>query len=123
MNNPIISPWIIYLIDMCDGVNLLLSRIIIVTFFGLGVVLVWRCLMVDDISEDDNKRFYRIVKSGIAIIIAVSVTQTLMPTKETAYKMLVSTYVTEENIEKATDAIKSGVDYIFEKLDGGVSDD
>ena len=37
--------------------------------------------------------------------------------------MFVASYVTEDNIEKATDVIKDGVDYIFEKLDGGVSDD
>lgn len=41
-----------------------------------------------------------------------------IPSKETIYKMLVSKYVTYENIDKATDTIKDGVDYIFEKLDG-----
>ena len=56
-------------------------------------------------------------------VVALFITNAFIPTKETAYTMLVASYVTEENVEKATDAIKSGVDYIFEKLDGGVSDD
>ena len=36
---------------------------------------------------------------------------------------VVDKYVTYENIDKATDTIKDGVDYIFEKLDGGKDKD
>ncbi len=39
-----------------------------------------------------------------------------IPSQETMYKMLVTNYVTYENAEIATDAIKDSVDYIFDKL-------
>lgn len=46
-----------------------------------------------------------------------------IPSKDVMYKMLVSKYVTYENIDKATNTIKDGVNYIFEKLDGGKDKD
>lgn len=33
------------------------------------------------------------------------------------YQMLVANYVTDKNIETATDVIKDSVDYIFEKIE------
>ena len=33
------------------------------------------------------------------------------------YTMLVSSYVTTDNLETATEVIQDGVDYIFDKLD------
>jgi len=33
------------------------------------------------------------------------------------YKMLVAQYVTYKNVDKATESIKEGVDYIFNKLE------
>lgn len=41
----------------------------------------------------------------------------VIPSEETMYKMLVAQYVTYENVDKATESIKEGVDYIFKKLD------
>lgn len=38
------------------------------------------------------------------------------PSEETMYKMLVAQYVTYENVDKVTESIKEGVDYIFKKL-------
>ena len=42
-----------------------------------------------------------------------------IPTEETMYQMLVANYVTDKNIETATDVIKDSVDYIFEKIEEG----
>ena len=38
-----------------------------------------------------------------------------IPSKETCYKMLIASQITDTNIQKAEDIIKKSVDYIFEK--------
>ena len=40
----------------------------------------------------------------------------LLPSKETCYKMMVASQITDTNIQKAEDVIKDSVDYIFEKI-------
>ena len=53
----------------------------------------------------------------ILIVICISAgVYTVTPSEETMYKMLVAQYVTYENVDKATESIKEGVDYIFKKL-------
>ena len=39
-----------------------------------------------------------------------------IPSKETCYKMMVASQITDNNIQKAEDTIKNSVDYIFEKI-------
>jgi hypothetical protein len=129
MNNPIISPWVIYLIDVasCLGGITRGAFGLAMAFVIIGAIIyaIWRFVEYDEDFDEDAKKsetYFKALKKGAIIALALVVANALIPTKETAYTMLVASYATEENVEKATDAIKSGVDYIFEKLDGGVSE-
>lgn len=124
MNNPIISPWVIYLIDVATDLDVITAMFAVVAIiFGcVGIIayIVWRSIEYTEGYDDDEKRdklYLYLIKKGLLVVVALFITAVFIPTKETAYKMLVASYVTEENVEKATDAIKSGVDYIFEKFD------
>ena len=49
---------------------------------------------------------------SILLLVAIP----LIPSKETCYKMIVASQITDTNIQKAEDVIKDSVDYIFEKI-------
>lgn len=58
----------------------------------------------------------KILKKVLIVLCIVAGVYTVTPSEETMYKMLVAQNVTYENVDKATEAIKDRVDYIFKKL-------
>lgn len=114
--NQIINPWIFYLIDMSENINICLDLVLIVLFFITLIRVIMHFDLEDDpIYKKKNKRYI----IAMCIILA---TTAIIPSKETMYTMLVSNYVTYDNIEKASDVIKDSVDYIFDKLEDKQND-
>lgn len=56
------------------------------------------------------------LKRMVAVEILLMTFSILLPSKETCYKMMVASQITDTNIQKAEDVIKDSVDYIFEKI-------
>lgn len=110
----IINPWIFYVIsvvsnlkDVCD-----LAALII----GFGLLFFGGSWIFKAVVEEDKKPLPNVLKK-LLIVFAISVGGVVVtPSEETMYKMLVAQYVTYENVDKATESIKEGVDYIFKKL-------
>lgn len=119
----VISPWLFYVIDLLDKLReiaIIVFGIIVVTILVIGFV----ALLEGEYWEDEIiQKLKKALKLSIIPIVISSVMYVAIPSKDVMYKMLVSKYVTYENIDKATNTIKDGVDYIFEKLDGGKDKD
>lgn len=119
----VISPWLFYVIDLLDKlreVAIIVFWIIVVTILITGFV----ALLEGKYWEDKIiQKLKKALKLSVIPIVISSVMYVAIPSKDMMYKMLVSKYVTYENIDKATNTIKDGVDYIFEKLDGGKDKD
>ncbi|WP_370747037.1 hypothetical protein [Faecalibacillus intestinalis] len=119
----VISPWLFYIIDLLDKlreVAIIVFWIIVVTILITGFV----ALLEGEYWEDKIiQKLKKALKLSVIPIVISSVMYVAIPSKDMMYKMLVSKYVTYENIDKATNTIKDGVDYIFEKLDGGKDKD
>lgn len=119
----VISPWLFYVIDLLDKlreVAIIVFWIIVVTILITGFV----ALLEGGYWEDKIiQKLKKALKLSVIPIVISSVMYVAIPSKDMMYKMLVSKYVTYENIDKATNTIKDGVDYIFEKLDGGKDKD
>lgn len=119
----VISPWLFYIIDLLDKlreVAIIVFWIIVVTIFITGFI----ALLEGEYWEDKIiQKLKKALKLSVIPIVISSVMYVAIPSKDMMYKMLVSKYVTYENIDKATNTIKDGVDYIFEKLDGGKDKD
>ena len=119
----VISPWLFYIIDLLDKlreVAIIVFWIIVVTIFITGFI----ALLESEYWEDKIiQKLKKALKLSVIPIVISSVMYVAIPSKDVMYKMLVSKYVTYENIDKATNTIKDGVDYIFEKLDGGKDKD
>ena len=115
---PIVSPWIFYLINLLSNISDVFFMLALVSFLALlGLILYGFLAELDSDSEIWRSFIEWRKRTAIALVISI-LGSTFIPTKELMYQMLVANYVTYENVETATDAIKDSVDYIFEKLDG-----
>lgn len=119
----VIGPWLFYIIDLLDKlreVAIIVFWITVVTILITGFFV----LLEGEYWEDEIiQKLKKALKLSVIPIVISSVMYVAIPSKDVMYKMLVSKYVTYENIDKATNTIKDGVDYIFEKLDGGKDKD
>ena len=142
MQEPIISPWLIYLANVSEALSWIsLAGFIIAV--GSVAIAVW--IAVDeygdmkmhrdrsrnaiyeemkesygklaDIEERTYKRAKRIgVICAVVAVISLVVT-CLVPTKETCYQMIAAHYLTYENVAAVGGQAKEVVDYIFDKVD------
>lgn len=107
---PIINPWLFYLVNLISNFKL---GGLIIPLILLACVLIGCLPLAEDISDE---QFAKIAKKLIACALCGFTVWMVLPSKETCYKMMVASQVTEDNIQKAEDVIKDSVDYIFEKI-------
>lgn len=112
---PIINPWMFYIVDCLDGLKMLCIFAVPV----LVIVIGFLTAAIDDLwsdQEKEKKSAIRARKIMILFSIFILVVIPFIPRKETCYKMIVASQITDTNIQKAEDVIKNSVDYIFEKI-------
>lgn len=109
---PIINPWVFYLIDMVDGWKTILQLcgglLWIILFFSI-------ILPFDDFNGLNKKLF-------IKIAIPLTIVASLIPSSLTIYKMVIADNVTPNNIQIVGDTVEDGIDYIFEKINAVVEE-
>lgn len=138
---PIVSPWVFYLINVLGQLKVIFAFLIVTLapFIGYTYAKAKNCYdekykqyyysSVGVTKEEARKKAKEesdpIIKKCNAFVRRATIACTIMlvlfsliPSQKTMYKMLVANFVTYENVETATDAIKDSVDYIFDKLDG-----
>lgn len=112
--NPIINPLWFYLIDTITS----LKVVFLVTAVLIGIVLtgVSFCHLSWDI--DDFKEFweYKYTKTITVVGVISLIIGCLLPGVETAYKMLVASLVTPDNIAAVGESVSSVVDYIIDSV-------
>ena len=113
--NPIINPLWFYLIDTATSVK--------VVFMTAGIIIAIILGMISACHAGwDMKNFYSFWKCKLTRIFAVIapiliIVGCLIPSEETAYKMLVASFVTPDNIAAVGDSVSSMVDYIIDSVD------
>lgn len=120
----IIKPWIFYLIEVLNGlkeVSVVAIFMTIIMLICIGIATLWLRSEDSFYRSDTNastiKACIRAFKKLSIVACVITSVYIVTPSEETMYKMLVAQYVTYENVDKATESIKEGVDYIFKKLD------
>ena len=112
---PIINPWMFYLVDCLEG----LKMVCICAVPVLVIVIGFLTATIDDLGRGEEKELKsarRTRKIVILFSIFLLIVIPFIPSKETCYKMMVASQITDNNIQKAEDTIKNSVDYIFEKI-------
>lgn len=120
---PVIKPWIFYLIEVLNGlkeVSVVVIFMTIIMLICIGIATLWLRSEDSLYRSDENastiKACIRAFKKLSIVACVITSVYIVTPSEETMYKMLVAQYVTYENVDKATESIKEGVDYIFKKL-------
>ena len=119
---PIINPWLFYLVDCLDGLKMvciIAVPVLVIVIAILSYIIEDLGLDIDDLGlnkENELKSAIRTRKIVIFFSILILIVIPFIPSKETCYKMMVASQITDNNVQKAEDVIKNSVDYIFEKI-------
>ena len=142
---PIINPWIVYVMNLVDNVALVIWFMFWV--FAIVFVICFVYLMNvkdniinyeyrykdaqldnDKLTENVSKRYlekYNLkektcIKTMKKIAVSFAIVIVLLvfiPSRETMYTMFTLHYVTEDNIKMVGDSAQDVVDYIFDKVE------
>ena len=99
---PIISPWIFYLIEVIS--NLKVASFVVAAITACIATFSGMRLFIAD--EEHKLNFAKHFKISLVICIIVSIVSMLCPSQNTMYKMLISNYVTPNNLEYIHETIK-----------------
>lgn len=110
-----ISPWIFYLIAFFENLRGMCLVLMIASsiVYGLVYLYVHDLCIIDDVPEEKFKKWN---KCALIVFITTSIGIVTVPSKDTCYKMLISSFVTTENVEIAKEQIRDIVDYIQEEI-------
>lgn len=118
MNEPIISPWVFYWVETMsqirDVVNVVVFMIVVISISFTFMCLI--CKKEDREKYISEETFGRVIKGLIIVGVISMVGYIFIPTKETMYKMLAASYITQENIENVGESIDKIADKLVEKI-------
>lgn len=119
----IINPWFFYFANLLDGLWILISIVLFLAIVGTVGFSIWWLIEAYDsdffVHDDKETPFANFCKkmikvSAIATIIS-AVLMVVVPSEEKVNKMMISSFITKENVEKTKEEAKEIVDYIAEK--------
>lgn len=116
MNEPIISPWLIYWVgrlniiqSFCCVMGCLLTAVAIL----LGII---KFADNDYYSDSANKRFWSSLKKLTCVALIVDALAMFVPTKDEVIAMYVARYITPANIKATGEFADKAVDKLIEKI-------
>lgn len=118
----IINPIIFYVMDMVAEIKDLLIVIGVITGFIALTIAVYSFLTDGELYSSETeydktkKRLKKLIKRFLTVCIIFISIQAILPSEETATKMIISSVVTEENVDTATSKLKDTIDYVIEKI-------
>lgn len=123
----IINPWFFYFVNLLGSFWTLISIVLFLAIIGTVGFSVWwlmEAYVSDFFVHDDNESPFakfckKIIKVSVIVTIISAVLMVAVPSEETVNKMMISSFITKENVEKIKEETKEGakeiVDYIAEK--------
>lgn len=119
----IINPWFFYFASFLDGLCILISIVLflaIIGTVGFGILWIIEAYDSDFFVHDDKETLFanfckKMIKVSVIATIISAVLMVVVPSEETVNKMMISSFITEENVEKTKEEAKEIVDYIAEK--------
>ena len=121
---PIISPWVIYLIDLVDKFQGIINVALCVLGFAIVVLGIAWLLCSTDYDQDDSSivTCKKYLKKSIIWFVVSGLLFAVVPSKDTMYVMLTLDNVTTDNIQAIGKTGKDVVDYITDQIDKIVND-
>ena len=123
MMKPIISPWLVYLIDLFDNLKgLLIVALILLGIAAVVLSITWFFSSMDyEQDEEPDEELIvackKHLKKSVIWLCVSGLLFTVIPSKDTMYKMIVLENVTTDNIQAIGKTGKDVVDYITDQID------
>ena len=117
MNDPIISPWLIYLIDITDPLRGAACPL------GIIAILISIILFIESshtYDEDDATKLSNLAKRFLRGGVMCGLIATFIPASNTIYKMIAASYVTPANIQATGDFADKTVDKVIDKITNAI---
>lgn len=110
MNEPIISPWLIYWagrIDMIQGVCLIIG------FFATIYAVMVTIASLTDVKDKETAKAAKII---VCIALILDILGTFLPTEKEIYAMYAAKHITPANIKATGEFADKAVDKLIEKI-------
>lgn len=116
MDTPIISPWILYFINICGTIRWLFGLFLPMTLMAFVVSYIGYIVTTGDCYEEEHSIALKSIKiSCLSLLIAI-MTCVVVPSQQTCYQMLAASYVTPANINKAGETADVLLDKLCDKI-------
>lgn len=112
MNEPIISPWIFYWIDVLSTLDELPGVLIML---GIASTMLMIPIYVEG-YEEVKHICEKITVVYLSILVLSAVISIFIPSKTTMYQMLISSYVTPNNVKFIKNEVKSSTQDIIDSI-------
>ena len=117
MNDPIISPFLIYLIDTVEPLIIVLTVSAIVSIIMFILFLTANATTYDDDKvEENSKKAKLFLKVGVTC----GLLWVFIPRPCTLYKMVVANYITPANIQATGEFADKTVDKVIDKITNAI---
>ena len=115
MSEPIISPWIIYAIDVCNSIS---EAAMFFSLLGVFAIIFAFITMfvdgdLDDLDDVDNSQYKKLLKILTIFTTTFIIVTIIVPDKRVGYTMLATQYITEGNVQQAADMVDRIADKII----------
>ena len=121
---PIISPWTIYLINLTYNISQLLLAISTMCLtFSVAATLILIFSYGDyEYEEKLCNKCIKFLKYSIPIMFITATINTFIPSRDVMIAMVVSSYITPDNLYGANEAIKANLQDYINIIVNGIKD-
>ena len=113
VTEPIISPWLIYAIDILNSISGAATFVCAVSVVVLFFLLLTRRDRRFDSCDEFIHAINRLCKRAIIVFLSAFLVAMIVLNKRTSYEMLAAAYVTPANVEQAADILSRFADRIL----------
>ena len=112
---PIINPWLIYVVNMCGSLKEVAT--IIAILITLPILIIGINITME-VNKEDKEFYIRIEKYLIGAFVVLLFLAVAIPTKETCLAMLAAYYITPDNIQAVQGNIVDFVEQLANAVKG-----
>ena len=112
---PIINPWFIYAVNMCEDFKIVVT---IIAIFILIIVSIIAINIMTVVSEEEKKFYIKTEKYLIGVFVVSLFLAVAIPNKETCLAMFAAYYITPDNIQAVQGNIIDFVEQLANAVKG-----
>ena len=121
---PIISPWTIYLINLTYNISQLLLVISTMCLIFSVVATLILIFSYGDYEYEEKlcNKCIKFIKYSIPTVLITATISTFIPSRDVMIAMIVSSYITPDNLYGANEAIKANLQDYINIIVNGIKD-